>query len=75
MPPRGIQCTWEQGQTHVPNREPNPEEQARRERLVEELRRRYIEGTLDDVLIPDDVDIQPLLDELRREEPGANRPS
>lgn len=44
--------------------------------MIEELVRRREEGTLDEVLIPDDADIRPLLDELFPiRSPSPGRPS
>ena len=36
----------------------------KRRKLLEELRSRYLEGTIDDVLIPEDADIAELMKEL-----------
>ncbi len=39
-----------------------------REKLVRQLRERYLAGTLDEVLIPEDANFEHLLDDLRAEE-------
>lgn len=50
-----------------------PEEKRRKE--VEELRRRYLAGTLEDEdLIPEDADVTALVEELRKVDPPTSGP-
>jgi hypothetical protein len=46
----------------------NPFEQRSREAMILELRRRYLEGTIDEVLVPDDASVDALMEDLRRHE-------
>jgi len=39
-------------------------EKLTREQLIEELRRRYQEGTLDEILIPENADVDGLKDDI-----------
>jgi len=39
-------------------------EKLTREQLIEELRRRYQEGTLDEILIPENADVDGLMDDI-----------
>lgn len=36
--------------------------------MIRELRQRYLDGTIDDVLVPEDASIDALLDDLKKSE-------